>query len=142
MKHFASIILALTLSFPTFAGVGFHWCLYFFDFNSISIKPEYEAQLDELAEYIKSHPDDIFEISGHADERWSGHYSFKLDQRRADWIRNYLIEHYDIPVSMLISVGKGSHDPYIKDAKTEDEHAWNRRVEIKILSKENFSTPR
>ncbi len=142
MKHFASIILALTLSFPTFAGVGFHWCLYFIDFNSISMKPEYEAQLDELAEYIKTHPDDMFEISGHVDERWSESSSRRIHQERADWIRNYLIEHYDIPGSMLISVGKGAYDPYIKDAKTEDEHAWNRRVEIKILSKENFTTPR
>ena len=138
MKHFASIILALTLSFPTFAGVGFHWCLYFTDFNSISMKPEYEAQLDELAEYIKTHPDNMFEISGHADERWSASYSLKIHQKRADWIRKYLIEHYDIPGSMLIAVGRGNHEPYIKDAKTEAEHEWNRRAEIKFISKEDY----
>lgn len=141
MKLFTSIILALALSFPTFAGVGFNWCLYC-NFNPSNISEEYEAQLDELAEFIKSHPDDMFEISGYSDERWSESSSLKIHQKRADWIRNYLIEHYDIPGSMLIAVGKGAYDPYIKNAKTEDEHAWNRRVEIRILSKENFTTPR
>ena len=134
MKHLTSIILALTLSFPTFAEDGFKWCLYFFEFNS-PMRPEYEAQLDELAEFIKSHPDDMFEISGYSDERWRESSSLKIHQKRADWIRNYLIEHYDIPGSMLIAVGKGAYDPYIKDAKTEDEHEWNRRVEIKFIKK-------
>ena len=39
MKQIASIILALTLAFPTYAEGGFRWCLYFFDFNS-PMKPE------------------------------------------------------------------------------------------------------
>ena len=134
MKHFASIILALNLSFPTFAGVEFHWCLYC-NFNPSNISEEYEAQLDELAEFIKSHPDDMFEISGYSDERWRESSSLKIHQKRADWIRNYLIEHYDIPGSMLIAVGKGAHEPYIKDAKTEAEHEWNRRAEIKFIKK-------
>ena len=133
MKHFASIILALTLSFPSFAGVGFHWCLYFTDFNSISMKPEYEAQLDELAEFIKSYPDDLFEISGHLDERASDKYSIKFDKKRADYIRGLLIDKYGIPSSMLISVGKNANEPYIRGAKTEAEHELNRRVEIRFI---------
>ena len=137
MKQFASIILALTLSFPTYAEDGFLWCLYFFDFNS-PMKPEYEAQLEELAEFIKSYPDELFEISGHLDERASECLSIKLDQKRADYVRHLLIDNYGIPGSMLISVGKGKHEPYIKGAKTEEEHELNRRVEIKILSKEDY----
>jgi len=134
MKHFASIILALTLSFPTFAEDEFKWCLYFFNFNS-PMRPEYEAQFDELAEFIKSYPDSLFEISGHTDARASYMYSIKLDVKRAEYIRHYLIEHYDIPGSMLVAVGRRNHDPYIKDAKTEAEHEWNRRAEIKFISK-------
>ncbi|MBR5208340.1 MAG: OmpA family protein [Paludibacteraceae bacterium] len=135
MKHFASIILALTLSFPTFAEGGFRWCLYFFDFNS-PIKPEYEAQLEELAEFIKSYPDELFEISGHTDARASYMYSIRLDFKRAQYIRQYLIENYCIPDTMLVAVGRRNHEPYIKDAKTEAEHEWNRRIEIRIIRKD------
>ncbi len=101
MKHFASIILALTLSFPTFAEDGFKWCLYFFEFNS-PMRPEYEEQLEELAEFIKSYPDSLFEISGHTDIRASNMYSIRLDVKRAQYIRQYLIENYCIPTLCLL----------------------------------------
>lgn len=140
MKQIASIILALTLSFPTYAEGGFRWCLSFFEFNS-PMKPEYEAQLEELAEFIKSYPDELFEISGHLDERASNMYSIKLDVKRAEYIRQYLIENYCIPDTMLVAVGRRNHEPYIKDAKTEAEHEWNRRAEIRILSQDISSKP-
>lgn len=135
MKHFTSVILALTLAFPTFAEEEFKWCLYFFDFNPTSIKSEYEAQFDELAEFIKSYPDSVFEISVHTDVRTSPSLSIKLDWKRAQWIRQYLIDNYCIPGSKLIAVGRGNDDPLIPDAQTEAEHEWNRRAEIKFISK-------
>lgn len=134
MKLFTSIILALALALPTHAQVGFRWCLYGFN-HSDSYEP-IEAQLEELAEFIKSYPDDLFEISGHLDERASEYLSIKLDQKRADYVRRLLIDKYGIPGSMLISVGKGKHEPYIKGAKNETEHELNRRVEIRIIMKE------
>ena len=134
MKLFTSIILALALALPTFAQVGFRWCLYGFN-HSDSYEP-IEAQLEELAEFIKSYPDDLFEISGHLDERASYMYSIKLDKERADYVRRLLIDKYGIPSSMLISVGKNANEPYIRGAKTEAEHELNRRVEIRIIRKE------
>lgn len=134
MKLFTSIILALALALPTHAQVGFRWCLYGFN-HSDSYEP-IEAQLEELAEFIKSYPDDLFEISGHLDERASDKYSIKFDKKRADYVRRLLIDKYGIPGSMLISVGKGKHEPYIKGAKNETEHELNRRVEIRIIRKE------
>lgn len=134
MKLFTSIILALALALPTHAQVGFRWCLYGFN-HSDSYEP-IEAQLEELAEFIKSYPDDLLEISGHLDERASDKYSIKFDKERADYVRRLLIDKYGIPGSMLISVGKGKHEPYIKGAKNETEHELNRRVEIRIIRKE------
>ena len=134
MTLFTSIILALALALPTHAQVGFRWCLYGFN-HSDSYEP-IEAQLEELAEFIKSYPDDLFEISGHLDERASDKYSIKFDKERADYIRRLLIDKYGIPSSMLISVGKNANEPYIRGAKTEAEHELNRRVEIRIIRKE------
>ncbi len=135
MKLFTSIILALTLTLPTHAQVGFRWCLYGFN-HSDSYEPIIEAQLEELAEFIKSYPDDLFEISGHLDERASDKYSIKFDKKRADYVRGLLIDKYGIPSSMLISVGKNANEPYIRGAKTEAEHELNRRVEIRIIRKD------
>ena len=100
MKYVLTIILALSLSFPTFAEDGFKWCLYFFEFNS-PMRPEYEAQFDELAEFIKSYPDSLFEISGHLDMRASDMYSIRLDFKRAKYSRQYLIENYCIYCNII-----------------------------------------
>lgn len=135
MKLFASIILSLTLFSYTYADEEFKWCLYFFNFNA-PMKPEFEAQFDELAEFIKSYPDSAFEISGHVDERCSPNLSLKLHLKRADYVKKYLIENYSIPDSMLVSVGRGNSEPYIKGALTEAEHEWNRRIDIIFISKE------
>lgn len=135
MKHVVSLILSLTISSSTFAEGEFKWSLYFFNFNA-PMKPELEAQFEELAEFIKSYPDSVFEISGHVDERWNPNIGHKLHQKRADYVKRYLIENYSIPDSMLVSVGRGNSEPYIKGALTEAEHEWNRRIEIIFISKE------
>ena len=135
MKYVTSIILTLTLFSYTYADEEFKWCLYFFNFNA-PMKPEFEAQFDELAEFIKSYPDSAFEISGHVDERWNPNLSLKLHLKRADFVKKYLIENYSIPDSMLVSVGRGNSEPFIKRAQTEAEHEWNRRVEITFIRKQ------
>lgn len=135
MKYITSIILTLTLFSYTYADEEFKWCLYFFNFNA-PMKPEFKAQFDELAEFIKSYPDSAFEISGHVDERWNPNLSLKLHLKRADYVKKYLIENYSIPDSMLVSVGRGNSEPFIKRAQTEAEHEWNRRVEITFIRKQ------
>lgn len=132
MKHFASIILALALALPTFAEDGFKWCIYTFGYTESGMKPYTEAQLQELSEFIKCYPDSMFEVSAHTDERQREEFSIKLCDNRAKWVKQYLIDNFNIPDSMLVSVGKIANEPYIRGAKTEAEHELNRRVEIRI----------
>ena len=112
---------------------GFHWVLMFFDFNVATMKPEYEAQLDELVSAMNEFPGAIFEVSGHTDSRGSDAYNVKLSQKRADYIRNMLINR-GLDPSKLKSVGRGFHDPVIPNAQSEAEHEQNRRADIKILN--------
>ncbi|MBQ8019393.1 MAG: OmpA family protein, partial [Paludibacteraceae bacterium] len=112
---------------------GFHWVLMFFDFNVATMKPEYEAQLDELVSAMNEFPGAIFEISGHTDARGSDTYNIKLSQKRADYIKGMLINR-GLDPSKLVSVGRGFHDPVIPNAQSEAEHEQNRRADIKILN--------
>ena len=105
---------------------GFHWVLMFFDFNVATMKPEYEAQLDELVSAMNEFPGAIFEISGHTDARGSDTYNIKLSQKRADYIKGMLINR-GLDPSKLVSVGRGFHDPVIPNEQ-------NRRADIKILN--------
>lgn len=112
---------------------GFHWVLFFFDFNKSEMKPEYLVQLDELVSAMKEFPGALFEISGHTDTRGSDQYNMKLSDVRAKYVRKLLIER-GIKAEDMVAVGKGFHDPVIPNAQTEPEHEQNRRVDIKILN--------
>ncbi len=123
----------LTPDFPLDEPRGFHWVLMFFDFNQTQMKPEYEAQLDELVSAMNEFPGAIFEVSGHTDARGSDQYNLKLSAKRADYIKQMLISR-GLDPSKLVSVGRGFHDPVIPNAQTEAEHEQNRRADIKILN--------
>ena len=112
---------------------GFHWVLFFFDFNKSEMKPEYEVQLEELVEAMKEFPGAKFEVSGHTDARGSDSYNMKLSQRRAEYIRQLLITR-GFSASKLTAVGKGFHELVIPNAQDESEHEQNRRAEIRIVN--------
>lgn len=111
---------------------GFHWVLFFFNFNESKMLPEYLVQLDELVSAMKEFPGVKFEVSGHTDSRGSYEYNLKLSDKRAKYVRELLIERGMSPDD-LVAVGRSYSDPVIPNAQTEPEHEQNRRVDIKIL---------
>ena len=112
---------------------GFHWVLFFFDFNATGTKPEYEVQLDELVAAMNEFPGAEFEVSGHTDTRGSDSYNMKLSQKRAGYIRELLINR-GIPANKITAKGRGFHELVIENAQDEAEHEQNRRAEIRIIN--------
>ncbi|MBQ1969826.1 MAG: OmpA family protein, partial [Paludibacteraceae bacterium] len=112
---------------------GFHWVLFFFDFGKTDMKPEYEAQLDELYKALLEFPGAEFEISGHTDNRGSDDFNKKLSQKRAEYVKALLVQRgYD--KRLLKAIGKGKNEPILPNAVEEYEHEQNRRVDIKIIN--------
>ena len=112
---------------------------YFFEFGGI--KPEYEDRIDQLTELVSQMPGEVFVITGHTDGRGSEAYNLKLSQKRADYIRNLILnkleyQGFNIEDYKIISIGLANIAPNIPDAQTEIEHDQNRRVSLFLL-KEN-----
>ena len=112
---------------------------YFFEFGGI--KPEYEERIDQLTELVSQMPGEVFVIAGHTDSRGSKTYNLKLSQKRADYIRNLILnkleyQGFNIEDYKIISIGLANIAPNIPDAQTEIEHDQNRRVSLFLL-KEN-----
>lgn len=105
----------------------------YFDFNKATIRPESYPVLDSIAEWLKEHPTMKVEIGGHADERGTRAYNYRLTQARANSVMNYLITKHGIDAKRLIAIGYGEDMPVVPHAKTEAEHQLNRRVEFKVL---------
>ena len=84
-----------------------------------------------MADYLRNNAAAVVQIEGHTDERGSIEYNLALGQRRAQSVKNYLVE-LGIDPSRLPTMSYGEERPAMEGS---DEAAWekNRRAEF-VLS--------
>lgn len=100
-----------------------------FDFDKAQIKPESQAQLEQIAHLMSEHADLKLSITGHTDNQGSADYNQKLSQRRADAIVEALVNQYRIAATRLRAQGIGAASP-VASNDSEEGRAKNRRVEL------------
>ena len=100
-----------------------------FDFNQANIKPESESVLKEVADLLKQEPDLKLGIQGHTDNVGKPAYNKQLSQKRADAVKDYLVQHFQIDAARLTTEGFGDTHPIAKN-DTDQGRAQNRRVEL------------
>ena len=115
----------------------FYWVFFLFDFDRDILDEAFFQDLSRLANEMRNFPDCRFEISGYTDSRGSDAYNDKLSQRRAETIKQMLIDRENFEPSVLEAVGYGERRLQVPNAQTEEEHAQNRRVEVRIILDEN-----
>lgn len=110
-----------------------------FEYNKADLLPESKLILDRLAKLLLESGAKV-ELSAHTDCRGNDTYNLKLSQKRANNCINYLIS-LGVEKSKLLAIGYGENR--IKNhcingiPCSEEEHAINRRVEIKVLDVKN-----
>ena len=104
-----------------------------FEVDSAELKPAAISQLGELGKALGSQDlaDGVFLIAGHTDAKGSEVYNHDLSKRRADAVRQYLIENFALPADRLVTVGLGKSRPKNRGQPYAEE---NRRVEIRNLT--------
>ncbi|MFZ1290534.1 MAG: OmpA family protein [Melioribacteraceae bacterium] len=108
-----------------------------FEFDKSTFLPESYPILKHLLTVLQNHPEINIEIQGHTDNFGTDLYNIGLSQRRANAVKNYLIEN-KIEPNRLTSVGFGEGFP-IADNNTPIGRAFNRRIEIKITNKDKIN---
>jgi peptidoglycan-associated lipoprotein len=100
----------------------------YFDFDSYSVKDEYQPLLQQHAQYIKTHPQRHVLIQGNTDERGTSEYNLALGQKRAEAVRRAL-SLMGVPDSQMEAVSLGKEKPL---ATGHDEASWaqNRRADL------------
>jgi OOP family OmpA-OmpF porin len=101
-----------------------------FDTNKAEIKPQYQSEVQRVAEFMKTAPKTTGEVEGHTDNVGSEKANVALSQRRADAVRDALIK-LGVEASRLTAKGYGPSNP-IADNKTADGRRKNRRVVVTI----------
>ena len=100
-----------------------------FDNNTAVIKPESSGVLKEIAGVLKQYKDVRVKITGHTDNAGSDKDNLLLSQKRAEAVKQALVNDYGIEESRLETEGKGETEP-VADNSTREGKASNRRVEL------------
>lgn len=106
----------------------------YFDYNSDLVKGPQNLQIvHNIADFLRTHPNMYVFIEGHTDERGPQAYNLALGARRANAVRN-LVVNEGINPDRLFTISYGKERPVILE-RHEEGWAKNRRDEFKIYER-------
>lgn len=103
-----------------------------FDNGKAELKTSMFADLDKIIDFLLDNPDFKLKIEGHTDSDGDPDLNLDLSQRRANAIKEYLVEFGKLDASRIEAIGYGSARPIVEE-KTEKDKQLNRRVEFNIV---------
>ena len=96
-----------------------------FDFDSSALTPDAQEILKEKVAYMNANPEITVTIEGNCDERGTEAYNMALGERRAQSIKNFMV-NAGVAASRMQTVSFGEEKP-IDPAHNEAAWAKNRR---------------
>ena len=109
----------------------------YYDYNSAELRRDATKELDDLAVVMQRFPSMKIELISHTDSRGDWLYNQKLSLQRAQSAKKYLIDK-GIAFDRIMALGYGESQirNHCLDGIdcSEEEHAFNRRTEVRIMS--------
>ena len=111
-----------------------------FDFDRSAVKPAGRVSLDKLAGDLRGVRYDLIQVSGHTDRLGSSNYNTALSERRAEAVRDYLVQ-VGIPSGKVTTSGRGEGSPVTQAADCRGANQTpalvsclqqDRRVEVEV----------
>ncbi len=103
-----------------------------FQFNKAALRPEDRELLARIAGILMTAHDYTVSVNGHTDDVGSTGFNQRLSERRAQAVRDYLVQA-GMPAEMLSVTGHGKSRPLVKGS-SDAARAKNRRVELGIVN--------
>ena len=102
--------------------------IIYFDFDSYTVKPEFQSLLEAHARYLKASSARKVMLEGHTDDRGGREYNLALGQKRAEAVRRSL-GLLGVSDAQVEAVSYGKEKPAVQ-GNNESAFAQNRRVEL------------
>jgi OOP family OmpA-OmpF porin len=99
-----------------------------FDTGKADIKSKYHEEIGKVAAFLREYPTATGTVAGHTDNIGKEAMNQELSQRRAESVKNYLVQKFGIDPARLSAKGYGMARP-IADNKTAEGRQKNRRIE-------------
>ena len=106
-----------------------------FDFDKSNVKPQYFELLNNLKDFIEQNNYEVT-IVGHTDSVGSNQYNFGLSRRRAESVKAKLLE-FGLAEERIVGMEAMGEEQPIATNDTSEGRAQNRRVEFKLIQREN-----
>lgn len=103
-----------------------------FDFDKATIRPSAQDRLAEFAAFMSKYPNTSAVLEGHTDNYGSEAYNNRLSLQRAESVKKYMVEKFNINPARLSTQGYGFSRP-IASNKTDQGRQENRRV-VAVIS--------
>ena len=112
-----------------------------FGFDQDSLQADGKKTLDKLVEELQGVNVDAVQITGHTDRLGAKAYNTKLSTRRAEAVRNYLVQVGGMPANKVTAVGVGATQPETSFGQCQGVKASqalitclrvDRRVEVEV----------
>ncbi len=105
-----------------------------FKFGKTILPDAAKQQIDEMVSQLKQDPKNVYiEVEGHTDNVGTKEVNQKIGLERAEAVKMYLYEQYQVPLHKINVISYGEEKP-IAPNKTKAGRAQNRRVVIKVLA--------
>jgi OOP family OmpA-OmpF porin len=114
-----------------------------FGFGKSSVQPTGKRALEKFATELKGAQYEVITITGHTDRIGSNAANMKLSTRRAEAVRDYLVETIGIPADKVTAIGVGGSQHMTKPSECKGKKATNklitclapdRRVEVEVVA--------
>jgi outer membrane protein OmpA-like peptidoglycan-associated protein len=107
-----------------------------FEYDSATLQASAIGQLQKLGTLIQRNPRATFSVEGYTDSFGSPEYNLDLSQRRADSVKQYLVDAMRISPTQIETRGYGAAKFRTSPNGSIEEQSPNRRVEIVVHTSE------
>jgi outer membrane protein OmpA-like peptidoglycan-associated protein len=104
-----------------------------FSFNGTELCQRAKVWLDDVMKRIGENPSSVyFEIEGHTDNVGSAAVNMRIGLERAEAVRRYLNEEFQVPLHRISLISYGATRPIASNA-TREGRAQNRRIVLRVI---------
>lgn len=104
-----------------------------FAFDKADLTKKAKQALDQLANDIPNTKGYLVEIEGGTDSVGSSDYNYRLSERRAQAVIQYLAQNFNVPAHKIYVIGLGK-DKSVAPNNSAQGRARNRRVDVRLMT--------
>ncbi|GAB3920527.1 hypothetical protein GCM10028804_14850 [Larkinella terrae] len=114
-----------------------------FDFDKATLRPEGLTLLESVKQHFATHGVDQLHVWGHTDSKGNDQYNFKLSQRRAIAVADWLKKNIKTK-GLIMSVGRGEQELLVPNTNPDgsdnpENRQKNRRVTLSVVKYPNVN---